>query len=125
MKKAFKIGAITGGILGFSVAVGMDLIMGGTISSNGWADAVANDLNLLFGTSFQSSDFIVMICAFIAIGIMVIISALLGGIFSAFLAGFFNFMTKKGEWNNLFLTKKAGSCYKHEPEGTTKDRPFL
>ncbi len=95
MKKAFRIGAIAGGILGFTIAIGMDMIMGGTMSSGGWADAVANDLNLLFGKSYGSSDFIVIVCVFIAIGTMVIISALLGAAFSSLLAGFFEFMTKR------------------------------
>lgn len=96
MKKAFKIGAILGGILGLALALGMDLIMGGTTGfSNGWADAVANDLNLLFGGGFESTDFIVIICVFLAIGIMTLISALLGGFFSFLLTGFFEFMTRK------------------------------
>lgn len=95
MKKSFKIGALLGGILGLLTAVGMDLIMGGTISSGGWADAVANDINLLFQTNFRNSDFIVIICVFIVISIMVGISALLGGAFTALLSAFFDFMTKK------------------------------
>jgi len=97
LKKAFKYGAIGGGLLGLAIALGMDLIMGGTIGSGdgGWADAVANDLNLLFGGGFKSSDFIVIICVFIAIGIMVLISSLLGGIFTSLVSGFFEFMTRK------------------------------
>ena len=95
MKKAFRIGALFGGILGLSIAIGMDLIMGGTVTSGGWSDAVANDLNLLFNEDFQSNDFIVIICVFIAIGFMVAISALLGGFFSSVLAGFFDFMTRR------------------------------
>lgn len=97
MKKAFKYGAIFGGILGLALAVSMDLIMGGTIGfgSGGWSSAVANDLNLLFGSGFESTDFIVIVCVFIAIGLMTLISAVLGGIFSSLMAGFFDFMTRK------------------------------
>lgn len=95
MKKSSKIGALFGGILGFLIAIGMDLIMGGTISSGGWVGAVANDLNLLFETSFDNTDFIVIICAFIVISIMVGISALLGVAFTTLLTVFFDFMTKK------------------------------
>ncbi len=95
MKRPFKMGALFGGILGFLIAVGMDLIMGGTVGSGGWSDAVANDLNLLLKTNYQSSDLIVIMCVLIVIGIMVIISALLGGAFTTLLSGFFDFMTKK------------------------------
>ncbi len=95
MRKSFKIGALLGGILGFSIALGMDLIMGGTINSGGWADAVANDLNLLFDKKFDKNDFIVILCVAVVIGIFVLISAFLGGIFSLFLSSFFDFMTKK------------------------------
>ncbi len=97
MKKAFKIGALLGGILGFSIAVGMDLIMGGTIGfgSGGWTDAVVNDLNLLFDGGFKSGDLIVVICVFLAISFVVLISTLLGGVFLSLLVGFFEFMTKR------------------------------
>lgn len=95
MKRPFKIGALFGGILGFLLSIGMDLIMGGTISSGGWVGAVANDLNLLFEKNFDNTDFIVIICVFIVIGTMVVISALLGGAFTTLLSGFFDFMTKK------------------------------
>lgn len=97
MNKPFKIGALLGGGLGLVIAIGMDLIMGGTITNGGWADAVAKDLNLLFNSNYENTDLIVIFCVFLVIGFMVIISALLGGALASLLSAFFDFMTKKGK----------------------------
>lgn len=95
MKKSFKIGALIGGGVGISIALSMDLIMGGTIGNGGWFQAVANDLNLLLKANYKQSDLIVIIGAIIVITIFVAISALIGGIFFNLISSFFDLMTKR------------------------------
>lgn len=99
MKKPFKIGALLGGTLGLAIALGMDLIMGGTINSEGWADAVTKDLNLLLKSNYANTDIIVIFGVFLVISFMVIVSALIGGAVASFLSAFFAFMTRKDHKN--------------------------
>jgi len=94
VKKAFSIGIIVGGILGVTVALGMDVLMGNTLGG-GWAEAVAGDINRLFKTNFPSNHYIVFAGVVFAISIIVALGALMGGIFAVMLAGLFKALTKE------------------------------
>lgn len=94
MKKAFYVGAIFGGILGITVALSMDLILGQGLGS-GWTEAVAHDLNRLFKTNLSHHNFVVIIGVIGVIGIIGAFGSLIGGIFSTILARFFKMLTKE------------------------------
>ncbi|MBI4684536.1 MAG: hypothetical protein HY755_05000 [Nitrospirae bacterium] len=94
MKKAFYIGAIIGGVLGISVALGMDILLGNSLGG-GWAEAVAGDINRLFNASFPSNHYIVFVGVVFAISIIVALGALMGGISTVMLAGLFKALTKE------------------------------
>jgi len=93
VRKAFYIGAVFGGILGITVALSMDLILGQSVGS-GWTEAVAHDLNRLFKTNLSRSDFAVIIGVIGVIGIIGAFGSLIAGLFSMILVRFFKMLTK-------------------------------
>lgn len=94
MKKAFYTGIVVGGLLGIAIALSMDLLLGKSLGG-GWTEAVANDLNHLFGTSFSQTHFFVIIGTGIVIGIIGAFGAFVGGIFSVMIARLFAMLTKE------------------------------
>lgn len=94
MKKAFYIGIIVGGILGVTVALGMDVLMGNRLGG-GWAEAVAGDINRLFNAGLPSNHYMVFAGVVFAISIIVALGALMGGVFSLTAAYFFKILTKE------------------------------
>ena len=94
MKKAFYIGVVIGGILGVTVALGMDILLGNSLGG-GWAEATANDINRLFKTNLPSNHYIVFAGVVFAISIIVALGALMGGVFSLTIAYFFKTLTKR------------------------------
>lgn len=94
MRKAFRVGAIVGGMLGVVVTLGMDIILGQK-SGEGWSMAVANDLNRLLNAHFSTNNIIVIIGVLLIIGIIASIGALVGGFFSTLIARLFEVLTKE------------------------------
>jgi hypothetical protein len=86
--RIFRIGATLGGLLGILVVVGMDYVSG-DVPGGGWIGAVAHDLSL----SPDSPTAIII--AFLSVGIMVLISAALGGICGLMLDRFFKIFTQE------------------------------
>ncbi len=86
--KVFFIGAAAGGILGLAVAFGMDFLSG-DVPGRGWTDAAAHDLNLSAGSPAA------YLAAAVAICIMIIISAVLGGLCAVALDRFFRIFTRE------------------------------
>lgn len=96
MKKAFYIGAALGALLGAVVALSMDLLLGKAIGS-GWSEAVANDINRLFGASLPQDHVLVIVGVIIAVGIISAFGAFIGGVCSVMVARLFMMLTKEGE----------------------------
>ena len=94
MKKAFYIGLVLGGILGITVSLSMDLLLGKSIGG-GWSEAVATDLNRLFNTSLPQNHIIVIIGVVLVIGIIAGFGALIGGFFFVIIARLFSMLTKE------------------------------
>ena len=94
MKRAFYTGLIVGGILGIVVALSMDLLLGKSLGG-GWTEAVANDLNKLFSSSFSQNHIIVLAGVALVIGIISAFGALLGGISFVMIAHLFQMLTKE------------------------------
>lgn len=94
MKKVFYIGVIGGGLFGIIIALSMDLILGNTLGG-GWREAVASDLNRLFNTNLQKDSLIVIIGVIISIGIIGLVGAFIGGIFSLMIARILIILTKE------------------------------
>jgi len=94
MRKAFRVGAIVGGMLGVVVTLGMDIILGQK-SGEGWSMAVASDLNRLLNAHFSTNNIIVIIGVLLIIGIIASIGALVGGFFSTLIARLFEVLTKE------------------------------
>jgi hypothetical protein len=94
VKKAFYIGLIFGGILGVAVALSMDILLGQSLGG-GWREAVANDLNNLFGANLSQNSFIVITGVIVVVGIIGAFGALIGGICFVMIAHFFAMMTKE------------------------------
>jgi len=94
MKKAFYIGGIIGGVLGVIVALGMDLILGKSLGG-GWQEAVASDLNRLFGTNYGGSHPVVIIGVITAIWLISAFGALMGGISLLIMAWIFKTLAKE------------------------------
>lgn len=86
--KAFRIGAVLGGLLGILVALGMDKLSG-DIPGGGWTAAVAHDLNL------PQTGPVTFALAVLAVMIMVLISAGLGGLCGLALERFFRIFTQE------------------------------
>jgi hypothetical protein len=86
--RIFRIGATLGGLLGILVVVGMDYVSG-DVPGGGWTGAVAHDLSLS-----PDSPVTIMI-ALLSVGIMVLISAVLGGICGLMLDRFFKIFTQE------------------------------
>jgi len=94
MKKAFYIGIILGGILGVTVALSMDILLGGTLGG-GWREAVANDLNRMFHAGFSQNHFLVIIGTIIVIGIIGGFGSIIGGIGAVIIARFFKMLLRE------------------------------
>lgn len=94
MKKAFYIGLILGGILGVTVALSMDILLGGTLG-DGWREAVANDLNRMFHASFSQNHFLVIIGTIIVIGIIGGFGSIVGGIGAVIIARLFKMLLRE------------------------------
>jgi hypothetical protein len=86
--RIFRIGAILGGLLGILIAVGMDYVSG-DVPGGGWTGAVAHDLSL------SADSLAAIIVAIVSVGIMVLISAVLGGICGLMLERFFKIFTQE------------------------------
>jgi hypothetical protein len=86
--RIFRIGAILGGLLGILIAVGMDYVSG-DVPGGGWIGAVAHDLAL------SADSPATVIVAIVSVGIMVLISAVLGGICGLMLDRFFKIFTQE------------------------------
>jgi hypothetical protein len=86
--RIFRIGATLGGLLGILIAVGMDYVSG-DVPGGGWTGAVAHDLSL------SPDNPATIIVAFLSVGIMVLISAMLGGICGLMLDRFFKIFTQE------------------------------
>jgi hypothetical protein len=86
--RIFRIGATLGGLLGILVVVGMDYVSG-DVPGGGWTGAVAHDLSL------SPDNPATIIVAFLSVGIMVLISAMLGGICGLMLDRFFKIFTQE------------------------------
>ena len=86
--RIFRIGAILGGLLGILIAVGMDYVSG-DVPGGGWTGAVAHDLSL------SADSPAAIIVAIASVGIMVLISAVLGGICGVMLDRFFKIFTQE------------------------------
>jgi hypothetical protein len=86
--RIFRIGATMGGLLGILIAVGMDYVSG-DVPGGGWTGAVAHDLSL------SPDNPATIIVAFLSVGIMVLISAVLGGICGLMLDRFFKIFTQE------------------------------
>jgi hypothetical protein len=85
MKKALYFGLAAGGLLGVAVALSMDLMLGKSLGG-GWSEAVAHDLNHMFGANLAQNHFAVIIGVIIVLGIIGVIGALIGGFFFAMVA---------------------------------------
>ncbi|MEW5745193.1 MAG: hypothetical protein AB1805_07145 [Nitrospirota bacterium] len=96
MKKAFYIGAALGALLGAVVALSMDLLLGQSLGS-GWSEAVANDLNRLFNTTFPHDHILVLFGVVVAIGIISAFGAFIGGVCSVMVARLFMMLAKEEE----------------------------
>jgi hypothetical protein len=86
--RIFRIGATLGGLLGILIALGMDYVSG-DVPGRGWIGAVAHDLSL------SPDSPAAIIIAFLSVGIMVLISAALGGICGLMLDRFFKIFTQE------------------------------
>jgi len=86
--KAFRVGSAIGGLMGIFIAFGMDHLSG-DVPGGGWVDAVAHDLNL------PPASLGAVIIAVLAVGLMVIVSAGLGGLCGLALESFFKMFTQE------------------------------
>lgn len=93
MKKAFYIGAAVGGLLGIIISLSMDLLLGNAIGG-GWSEAVAHDLNYYFKANLPATHVIVILGAFIVIGIIAAFGSLIGGACSVMITRLFHMLTK-------------------------------
>ncbi|MBF0559039.1 MAG: hypothetical protein HQL08_09695 [Nitrospirae bacterium] len=94
MKKTFYIGAVAGGILGIVISLSMDLLLGKTLGG-GWTEAVAHDLNGLFRMNLPQHHVIVIMGAFVVIGIIAAFGSFIGGVFSVMIARLLHMLTKE------------------------------
>lgn len=84
----FRLGAAIGGLMGVLVALGIDHISG-DVPGGGWTGAVAHDLKL------PEASLGAFIIAVVAVGVMVIASAGLGGLCGLALERFFKIFTNE------------------------------
>lgn len=94
MKKVFYIGIIFGGILGVTVALSMDYLLGKSFGG-GWSEAMANDLNRLFNSSLSQHNFIVILGVIVVVGIIGAFGAFIGGVSFVLIANLFIMLTKE------------------------------
>ncbi len=84
----FRIGAAVGGLLGILVSAGMDYLSGDIPGAGGgWTGAVAHDF------SVAPNSISAIIISVIAIGVLILVSALLGGLCGIIIERFFNIFT--------------------------------
>jgi hypothetical protein len=86
--RAFRVGTAIGGLMGILIAFGMDHLSG-DVPGGGWVGAVAHDMNM------QPSSPWAFILAVLAVVIMVIVSAGLGGLCGLALEHFFKMFTQE------------------------------
>jgi len=84
----FRSGSAVGSLMGIVIAIGMDYLSG-DIPGGGWTGAVAHDFDL------PQSSIEVIIVAILAIVVMIVISAVLGGLCGIALDRFFKIFTRE------------------------------
>lgn len=92
MKKAFKTGMIVGAVLGLLVSLSMDFVMGQSLGGS-WNEAVANDMNRLFNTSFSTTHIAVFAGVVIVIALISGFGAVMGGICGVIVVKAFSMLT--------------------------------
>ena len=92
MKKALKIGMTAGAILGLLVSLSMDFVMGPSLGGS-WNQAVANDMNKLFNTSFSTTHIAVFAGVIIVIALISCFGAVMGGICGVIIVKAFSMLT--------------------------------
>jgi hypothetical protein len=86
--RGFLLGVVIGGLMGVLIALGMDHLSG-DVPGGGWTGAVAHDFNL------QQSSLWAFMLAVLAVAIMIIVSAGLGGLCGLALERFFKMFTQE------------------------------
>jgi hypothetical protein len=86
--RSFRVGSAIGGLMGILIALGMDHLSG-DVPGGGWTGAVAHDFNLQQGSLWA------FILAVLAVVIMIIVSAALGGLCGLALERFFKMFTQE------------------------------
>ncbi len=81
-------GSAIGGLMGILIALGMDRLSG-DVPGGGWTGAVAHDLKL------PQASLSAFVIAVLAIGFMVIVSAVLGGLCGLALERFFKMFSQE------------------------------
>jgi hypothetical protein len=94
VKKAFYLGTALGGILGVTVALSMDMLLGESIGG-GWRAAVAHDLNQLFSSNLSNNHVLVIAGVIIVVGLIGLFGSFVGGVFFVMAARLFKILTKE------------------------------
>jgi hypothetical protein len=94
VKKAFYLGAVLGGILGVTVALSMDMLLGESIGG-GWRTAVAHDLNQMFSSNLSNNHVVVIAGVIIVVGLIGLFGSFVGGVFFVMAARLFKILTKE------------------------------
>jgi hypothetical protein len=91
MKRPELIGAAIGGVIGLSISLGMDLLLGEGVGQ-GWRNAVSHDLSRLLNSTISPDSLIAYLGALLAIACLSAFAAAAGYVFVRIVQRFFRML---------------------------------
>ncbi len=92
LRRFLILGGLIGGILSVAIALLMDVLFSDALQGT-WTTSISHDLNRCFHLNTTPKSFIVYIVFILILGILFIIGALLGALFSVILYRFFQMLS--------------------------------
>jgi hypothetical protein len=91
VKTTLFAGAIFGLVMGISVAITMDFMMGG--AEGGWYESVKHDANLFLGPDWAERDWFIYSGIVVIVAGIGVIGGIMGAAFGAIVGKFFSMMS--------------------------------
>ena len=92
VKRTLLAGAIFGLVMGVSVALSMDFMMGGG-AEGGWYESVKHDTNLFLGPDWAERDWFIYSGIVVIVAGIGVIGGIIGAAFGAIIGKFFSMMS--------------------------------
>ena len=90
-KTVVIVGAVFGGSISLMTSILMDFLFADSLTGT-WREAIVNDVHRAFSVTLSPDSFIVYILYILVIAFLVVIGAVIGGLFALIVNKFLNFL---------------------------------